>query len=401
MELLNVSMLGSFRLTLNGQELDDNSNRMKKVWLLLAYLIYSRKNRLTQEQFVSLIQGSDVGQVDDPASRLKALFYRARTMLDQLGDQAGKEYIVHKNGTYCWNTDYPIQLDVEEFEKLCRAAENAEGAEQLSLYLQAMDLYRGDFLPKLAMEPWVMPINAYYHRLYLSAALKTLSLLLEQGRHQEGAALCSSALRIEPYSEELCQYLIRFRIALDDRAGARKVYEEMSEALFEQFGVMPSDESRLLYREACREVKDQAVPVDSVREDLKEAEKAKGAVFCEYDFFRMLYQVQARAIIRSGEVVHIALLSVHGGRKALPRRSLDTAMDNLQALLLQNLRQGDVVTRCSISQMIVMLPSANYENSCAVCQRIIKAFERQYPHTPAYIRYSVQPLEPAAAEPRV
>ena len=79
-------MLGSFRLTLNGQELDDNSNRMKKVWLLLAYLIYSRKNRLTQEQFISLIQGSDVGQVDDPASRLKALFYRARTMLDQLGD---------------------------------------------------------------------------------------------------------------------------------------------------------------------------------------------------------------------------------------------------------------------------------------------------------------------------
>jgi len=67
-------------------------------------------------------------------------------------------------------------------------------------------------------------------------------------------------------------------------------------------------------------------------------------------------------------------------------------------LVLNNLRQGDVVTRCSISQMILMLPQANYENSCAVCQRIIKAFQRQYPHSPAEIHYSVQPLEPAGFE---
>jgi hypothetical protein len=41
-----------------------------------------------------------------------------------------------------------------------------------------------------------------------------------------------------------------------------------------------------------------------------------------------------------------------------------------------------------------MLPQANYENSCLVCQRIIKAFFRQYPHSPADIQFSVRPLEP-------
>ena len=69
-------------------------------------------------------------------------------------------------------------------------------------------------------------------------------------------------------------------------------------------------------------------------------------------------------------------------------------MNNLQNIIISNLRRGDVVTRCSVSQLIVMLPQANYENSCGICQRILKAFSRQYPHSPADIHYTVHPLEP-------
>ena len=122
-------------------------------------------------------------------------------------------------------------------------------------------------------------------------------------------------------------------------------------------------------------------------------------MLCQYDFFKMLYQLQARSIVRSGEVIHIALFSVHGqDHKALPRRSLDRVMDNLQDLLANNLRQGDVITRCTVSQFIIMLPQANYEDSCAVCRRLLKAFKKQYPHSPAEISFSVQPLEPKLPE---
>ena len=103
--------------------------------------------------------------------------------------------------------------------------------------------------------------------------------------------------------------------------------------------------------------------------------------------------MQARAILRSGEVIHIALFSIHPPRgKELARRSLDLAMNNLQELMISNLRQGDVVTRCSVSQLIVMLPQANYENSCMVCRRVVGAFTRKYPHSPADIQFIVQPL---------
>jgi len=390
-------MLGGFSVAYGGHSVDDQANRMRKLWLLLAHMIFNRGRRITQEQYLSLLgTGSDAA---DPSGRLKAILYRIRAMLNQLEPGAGHSWIIRREGNYAWNPDIPITLDAEQFESLCRAARETEDSRQrLELYRQGLALYRGDFLPKLAMEPWVMPINAYYHQMYLDAAGETLSLLEEFSLWEEGAALCRQALQVEPYSEELCQHLMRCSIAMGDRSAALQVYEEMSELLFSTFGVMPSEESRKLYREALREEETAAMPAGMVRESLREPTAARGAMFCEYDFFKMLYQAQARAIVRSGDTVHIALLSVTGRQgRELPRRSLDTAMDNLQELVLLNLRQGDVVTRCSVSQLIIMLPGANFENSGLVCQRILRAFSRQYPHSPAELHFSVQPLEPMTA----
>jgi len=70
-------------------------------------------------------------------------------------------------------------------------------------------------------------------------------------------------------------------------------------------------------------------------------------------------------------------------------------MDNLETQIRVNLRRGDAATRCSVSQYIVMLPQANYENSCKVCERIVKSFCRKYPHSPAGIQYAVHPLNPS------
>lgn len=398
---IQVTMLGGFSIERNGNRIDDSSNRMRKVWLLLAYLIYSRNTTVSQESIQALLQGGGSDDSADPNGRIKGIFYRIRSMLNQLDESAGHELVLHKRGSYTWNSQIPLQLDVEQFEKLCSAASaETDESSRLAMYRQALDLYKGDFLSKLSMEPWVLPISTYYHQMYLDAAEQALSLLEKEACWDECRALCRQALKIEPYSEALYQHLMRSLIALEDRAAALQAYEEMSELLFSTFGVMPSDESRQLYRMAAREGGSHAVPAGTVREQLQEPAGASGAMLCEYDFFRLLYQVQARAIIRSGEVIHIALLSLHPhGRKELSRRSLDTAMDNLQDLLIRSLRRGDIVTKCSISQFIIMLPQANYENSCLVCQRILKAFNRQYPHSPAEIHFSVQPLEPLETTP--
>ena len=214
-------------------------------------------------------------------------------------------------------------------------------------------------------------------------------------RRQEIADLCRRSVEVEPYNETLYQHLMRSLLELGQQQEAVSVYEEMSQLLFDSFGIMPSDETRAIYREAMRTVNDKAVSIHTLQEQLREPEGTTGALFCDYDFFKVLYHAEARAVARSGDAVHIGLLSVTDEHnQELPKRSLDRCMENLQELIRTSLRKGDIAARCSISQYILMLPQANYENSCKVCERIIRAFTRQYPHSPACLHCSVQPLEP-------
>ena len=393
--ILQVRMFGNFSIRKGEQEINDNDNRSKKVWLLLAYMIYCRSRSITQEELVGLLWSDDESSAN-PLNALKTMFHRVRASLNQLDGAAGHTLIIRREGSYAWNTDVPFSFDVDDFEALCRAGAAAPDRDtRLATYLRALELYQGDFLQKLSSEPWVVPIAAYFHNMYIQALLEVLPLLEEDRRLAEAVALCRKAVEVEPYNELLYQHLMRDLLDQGEHRSVIAVYDSMSQLLFDSFGIMPADESRALYREAVRTVNDRAVSISTVREQLREPEGCGGALFCEYDFFKIIYYAEARAIARSGDAVHICLLSVTDEQgEELSKRSLDRCMENLQELIRVGLRRGDVAARCSMSQYILLLPQANYDNSCKVCERIIKAFCRQYPHSPAQLHYSVQPLEP-------
>lgn len=390
---LQIQMLGTFSLSYGGNTIDDNGDRSKKVWLLLAYLIYYRRRAVSQEELVNLLWNKDGG---NPGGALKTTLHRVRAVLDRLSPSVGHDLISYRSGSYAWNNELEIQLDIDVFERLCKEGAAAYREEdRFDLLSKAVSLYGGDFLEKLSSEPWVVPILAYHHNLYVQAVMELLPMLEARGRREDAVALCENAVKLEPYHEELHQILIRNLIELGQQKRAATVYEAFSRLLLDDFGTMPGEETRSLYRQALRTVNDRIIHLDLVRSQLQEPGPARGAMICEYDFFKVLYQAEARALVRSGDAVHIGLLTVTGeGGEELPRRSLDRAMVNLRDQIQSNLRKGDIASRCSVSQYILMLPQANYENSCMVCERVIKAFSRQYPHSPARIDYAVQALEP-------
>ena len=254
---------------------------------------------------------------------------------------------------------------------------------RLRAYQAAVGCYRGDLLPRLSGEIWVMPLETYYHGLYAGAVSSAIEILEDCGRTEELAALCRQAVKIEPYKEEFYEHLMGALIENGDNREAMAVYDDMSEMLFSDFGVMPGETLRELYRQASRTVNDHTLSMDELRMQLQE-NSAGGAMLCEYDFFKILYRMQARAVARMGIAVHICLLSVTAkDGSALARRSLDGVMEKLPPLLRGNLRRGDVISRCSVSQFVIMLPQANYENSCMVAERLTGAF---LPPLSAFVR---------------
>lgn len=390
---LQVQMLGQFTLRYGDRIISDSDDRSRRVWSLLAYMLYNHGRSFAQEELIHLYW-SNGEKSADPGNALKSIFHRIRTALDKLQPGLGRLLIRRKAGRYFWNNVMPLSLDIEDFEAHFHAAEAAGDDDvRLAEYQAALALYAGDPLPRMTDEIWTIPIVAYYHSLYTRAAAGAIELLEKQERTAEAVALCRRAIHIEPYQEDLYEHLMRGLLRTGDMKGAMSVYEEMSEQLFAHFGVMPSETLRTLYRQATRTVNDRTLTMDEVCSQLAEPAPHGGAMVCEYDFFKILYRSEVRSIARNGHSANICLLSVSGkDGEMLARRSLDPAMNNLQVLVQNNLRRGDVIARCSISQYIILLPQANYENSRMVADRLVSAFYRRYPHSPARLRYTVQPL---------
>ena len=390
---LQVQMLGQFTLRYGDRTISDSDDRSRRVWSLLAYMLYNHGRSFAQEELIHLYW-SNGEKSADPGNALKSIFHRIRTALDKLQPGLGRLLIRRKAGRYFWNNVMPLSLDIEDFEAHFHAAEAAGDDDvRLAEYQAALALYAGDPLPRMTDEIWTIPIVAYYHSLYTRAAAGAIELLEKQERTAEAVALCRRAIHIEPYQEDLYEHLMRGLLRTGDMKGAMSVYEEMSEQLFAHFGVMPSETLRTLYRQATRTVNDRTLTMDEVCSQLAEPAPHGGAMVCEYDFFKILYRSEVRSIARNGHSANICLLSVSGkDGEMLARRSLDPAMNNLQVLVQNNLRRGDVIARYSISQYIILLPQANYENSRMVADRLVSAFYRRYPHSPARLRYTVQPL---------
>ena len=390
---LQVQMLGQFTLRYGDRTISDSDDRSRRVWSLLAYMLYNHGRSFAQEELIHLYWSNNEKSAD-PGNALKSIFHRIRTALDKLQPGLGRLLIRRKAGRYFWNNAMPLSLDIEDFEAHFHAAEAAGDDDvRLAEYQAALALYAGDPLPRMTDEIWTIPIVAYYHSLYTRAAAGAIELLEKQERTAEAVALCRRAIHIEPYQEDLYEHLMRGLLRTGDMKGAMSVYEEMSELLLAHFGVMPSETLRTLYRQATRTVNDRTLTMDEVCSQLAEPAPHGGAMVCEYDFFKILYRAEARSIARNGHSANICLLSVSGkDGEMLARRSLDPAMNNLQVLVQNNLRRGDAIARCSISQYIILLPQANYENSSMVADRLVSAFYRRYPHSPARLRYTVQPL---------
>ena len=124
---------------------------------------------------------------------------------------------------------------------------------------------------------------------------------------------------------------------------------------------------------------------------MQEQQHTDGAYYCEYSVFRDIYQLEQRAIERTGDSIYLCLLTVRLENGELPKTSVMVrAMDALKRAISGSLRRGDVYARYSIAQYIILLPTASYENGCSVMKRISTSFKKEYFRKDLVIDYALQ-----------
>jgi len=317
---------------------------------------------------------------------LKTLIYRLRSELNNLWDGAGHDLVQSHGDTYKFNDIYPITVDCEKFEKASDSIEDI---------LESLQLYRGGFLRGMEAELWVVSIGAYFHNMYIERILKVGPELISLGRGDELLSFWPVVSQLEPYNEDIHAIFMQAFIDSNRQKEAIGIYHKLKDRLLSDLGVLPNEAVRALYHEAKRINRFHTLSIENLKDQLRETNSPDGALICEYDFFRVIYNFMARSVIRNGIAVHIALLFlVDRNNEELSSKKLEKAMENLEDVIRSSLRRGDSAAKCTSSQYIIMLPAANYENSCMVCERIARAYNCKNPHSNTLLHYEVCPIEP-------
>ena len=115
--------------------------------------------------------------------------------------------------------------------------------------------------------------------------------------------------------------------------------------------------------------------VKQVRKELAEQIRKPGAYCRDYETFKGIYRFLARGIIRSGQkacVILITVVNEEGGSPWLKEK--DTLMKQLGSQIEAALRIGDVYTRYSSSQYLLLVINTTERQADKIAERIREQF---------------------------
>ena len=396
--LMRVRLFPTLELSDGIQSVGEEDIRSDMVVKLLSYLAYNHKRSCTAQELTAALWQDD--ESANPVGALKNLAYRLRTILKKPWPDI--DFITTGRGSYRWNIELPVTLDTEEFTSEIKKGERAEDtASKIRHYKKAFALYRGKFLHSLESEHWVMPKAAFYESAYLSLARDLADLLENIGEYEEMEHVALAALDIEPFDEKLHAALIRAYIAENRQEDAEEHYRATEKILYDNLGIGPSDELKKLFTAVMEREHRQETDLAVIQKELREATDVKGAYLCEYGVFKKVYELEARRVARMGMTIYLSLLTLYSPRHRMEtayedREVIERAMEQILGVVIDSLRSGDVLTRYSANQYLIMLPACPYENAKMVMERILRNFEKVRRRARVAVQYSLKEMDTIA-----
>lgn len=372
--MLTVQTLGKFQVTDGENILHDENLRSPMLSKLFMYLLIYREKVLTIDDISAAIWQEE--EIDNPAGALKNLMYRLRKALaGQFGEQ---DYILTNRGSYRWNPEIEVIIDIEQFEKLVNTAKN-ENVYELAIgkYERAISLYQGTFMNKISDIHWIQTLSTYYNSMFLSVVKAVAELYIKMEQYEDLERLCNMALQFENADEQLYCYQIEARMRCGNISLALESYEKAREIMEKELGIRKTTVLNKVYEELLAMSKGQsAYNIKEVKEDISE-ENPEGVFLCGYPIFKEIYHLEVRKSVRSTIPENLVLFTIEGRRedpKEISEFRIKSAMVGLEEVIKESLRVGDVAAKYSDSQFIVLLPSCNRELAATVANRIVSSF---------------------------
>lgn len=380
---LVLNMLGGYTLTYDDKPITLGRGNLTKSVQLLQLLLLHIQNGIAKEELVQALY--DWEDVTDTNNSLNSMIYRLKNQLAAAG-MPKEDYISIKNGICRWSGSMPVEIDVVSFENYVNQAAEAKADEKRELLKNAVALYRGEFLPQLSNELWVTVESVRLKKMYVSSVQQLGEILEKDQEYQQMYDMYKHASTLYPFDEwqekeiDTLQKMERYDEAF-------RIYQETVRLYSEELGAPPSARMRELLRKMNGKLLNSENDFLKIQARLKEEGNRSGAYFCAYPSFVDTYRLMCRTIERSGQSVYLMACSVFYEN---PSAKTDKKAEEILGKCIEKvLRRGDVYTRYSGSQYLILLPTAQRENCDMIFERIERQFEKENKNRDCWVEYEV------------
>ena len=368
---LYMQTLGEFSVTWHGTRIiGGGKSRESQMLYLMQLLLHNRENGVSKGQLEEVLFGER--DIQDIPHALRSVLYNTKKRLKEAG-LPDVEYICRKKGFYYWTDEIPVIEDVQQFEAFYKAAEKTENAEKkLEYLLSACKLYGGEFLPQQAGMVWIAQEGRRYQSMFFSCAEEAAGLLRIQEDWPHMRELGLHASKVNPFADwEVVT--MEALVHMGQMTTARRLFDETVDFYAREQGIRPS---RRLHDMIGTQINRQYAVLDVIQSELSEKKGEGGGYLCSYPVFQGIYQMVERTMERSGQSVYLMLCSLvdSKGNPMEKGAMMDELSPRMEEAICLSVRHGDIVSRYSKGQYVVLLMNTNRENCSIVQKRINSRF---------------------------
>ena len=360
---LEVFCLGRFQLRYQSYYVNTSASRSNKTWLILKFL-FTRNQRMVATDVLV-----DTFWPDSPAALGRQALYTCIHRLRASLRSAGLEdLVITEGGLYGLNPEKTVVVDAEIFEETVKDALALPNDERERMLKQALQIYKGDFLPEHIYDDWAKPAQIHYRAMYRQAIVAYADLLVHDNRLIEARTLLEEALTLEPFEEEFHVRLLNVLWDSGAHTDAAKHYHHTHSLLYHEYGIQPSPKLQLVFNKLKETSSSQAdTNLESLQETISNMNQSHGAFFCTPDEYMMICRLEQRKLNRDNHnPAEMASILVNSKNP--------TAAKALLEVFRRTLRQGDVVSQWNDSLFLLLFPDTTSDVVQKIMRRVHKRF---------------------------
>lgn len=388
-ESLQVRTLGSFSIQYNGESFPQVRKRSAQVELLIIYLIMNRRTAVTNSQLIDLLWPDR--NADRPDGALRNLIYRARKELDILVPD--QNIIISKSSCYFWNQDIECIVDYEQIVKAAKSVEQEiHPVRKYEKCMSMLKMYDSVFLPEYNHKKWISDTNDALERICTEAMLKTLELLKSQERYSEILKITEhhNAQKIRNMRiDEIRLYAYYCKGRINQ---GLTLYRQLVNHYYSNEGIEVSQNLKDIYALLLKSKPDKKIDVAQLEDSLN-SEEENTTFYCDFDVFKNIYQVNARAVKRSMEMKILTLVTLEDTSHKLLEDEMNEESNILKRIISVALRKNDIFSQFNKMQYSLILTASSYSGAKIAMERIKKKYDAEKKHKDMTLSYEFKKIE--------